>query len=288
MSWNGTLTCSYCYERGHNKRKCPEMERDHDEYVKLTEAGETVSWRQRSAHREYKEQQETLKESNKVCAFCNKSGHRVLTCPSRLKTVEQVRQINKYYKPLVRSVLAEHGFGKGCLVTRYEWSRNLKGEDEKKDVPYMVTGIDQGALDFCNLKEGFGNITVANMTTMRTIKMQLPLTIKWAILQAVCHLDEYEWGDRYWSDEAKRHPFQQVCHRYNKPDCDNQGVLAPTDTFFPEDSLFYPLKSKRDINKMFREHKKRGDQDRFYVQDETRWFVTKMTELLAEHKGWKL
>ena len=25
MSWNGTVTCSYCYERGHNRRSCPEI-----------------------------------------------------------------------------------------------------------------------------------------------------------------------------------------------------------------------------------------------------------------------
>jgi len=25
MSWSGTVTCSYCYQRGHNKRKCPQL-----------------------------------------------------------------------------------------------------------------------------------------------------------------------------------------------------------------------------------------------------------------------
>ena len=33
MSWSGTVTCSYCYKRGHNKRKCPELsERIKGEY----------------------------------------------------------------------------------------------------------------------------------------------------------------------------------------------------------------------------------------------------------------
>jgi hypothetical protein len=33
MSWSGTVTCSYCYKKGHNKRKCPELsERIKDEY----------------------------------------------------------------------------------------------------------------------------------------------------------------------------------------------------------------------------------------------------------------
>ena len=33
MSWSGTVTCSYCYRQGHNKRKCPELsERIKNEY----------------------------------------------------------------------------------------------------------------------------------------------------------------------------------------------------------------------------------------------------------------
>ena len=34
MSWSGTVTCSYCYKQGHNKRKCPELsERIKNEYT---------------------------------------------------------------------------------------------------------------------------------------------------------------------------------------------------------------------------------------------------------------
>ena len=25
MSWSGTVTCSYCYKTGHNRRKCPDL-----------------------------------------------------------------------------------------------------------------------------------------------------------------------------------------------------------------------------------------------------------------------
>ena len=28
MSWSGTVTCSHCYQRGHNKRKCPSLTED--------------------------------------------------------------------------------------------------------------------------------------------------------------------------------------------------------------------------------------------------------------------
>ena len=33
MSWSGTVTCSYCYKQGHNKRKCPALsEKIKDQY----------------------------------------------------------------------------------------------------------------------------------------------------------------------------------------------------------------------------------------------------------------
>ena len=33
MSWSGTVTCSYCYERGHNRRSCPQItQRVRDRY----------------------------------------------------------------------------------------------------------------------------------------------------------------------------------------------------------------------------------------------------------------
>ena len=34
MSWSGTVTCSFCFKQGHNKRKCPELsERIKNEYI---------------------------------------------------------------------------------------------------------------------------------------------------------------------------------------------------------------------------------------------------------------
>ena len=290
MSWNGTLRCSYCYTNGHSKRKCPTMKERHDEYVKLVSEGKTddATWRQRSAHSEYKEMQETLKESNKVCSFCEQNGHRILTCPDRLGRVKDLEQINRYYKPLVRDALREIGFGKGCLVTRYEWSRNLKGEDEKKDVPYMVTSVTQGALDFCGLREGWGNITVTNMITMHSRQFNIPQDVRWAVTQAICHVDGHEWGENYWSDEAKAHPFQRTIRDVKKPHPTGVRIIAPSADPFSDSVLFHPTESKRDKNKMFREYKKRGDSERFTTEAETAHFITRMKNKFKEYKGWKL
>ena len=109
MSWSGTVTCSYCYKQGHNKRKCPELsaqiknqylgniamaqrERDqgneHDaewyeqraetkrqEYIKRTKidlaTGEKVTNKAAKAARMKKV----------TCGYCKQRGHTRRVCP---------------------------------------------------------------------------------------------------------------------------------------------------------------------------------------------------------------
>ncbi len=289
MSWNGTLTCSYCYGTGHSRRKCPDMKEKHDKYESATEEERRdMSYRYRNAHNEWGRMRETLKESNKVCTFCQTSGHRVLTCPDRLGKVDMLKKINKVYKPLLRKTLKEIGFGKGCLVESWEWV-TIDGKHEKRQVPYMVTDIEQGALDFCNLREGFGTITVTSMIDMRQRGFGMPQGVKWAVTQAVCHLDDYGWGESPWCPVGKLHPFQSTVRNIgSKLNCDKYHILAPSDDLFPEERLHHPLEKKRDINKMFRETKKRSDEGKFYTEEYTHNFVGEMFSKLKEHKGWKL
>ena len=286
MSWHGTVTCSYCYERGHTRRKCPTMKKYHDQYENASEEERSnLGWRERNAHQEWRRQRETLNESNKVCNFCQETGHRVLTCPERLGRVEQLRKINKVYKPLLRKTLKEIGFGKGCLISLHQWV-TVNGEHEKREVPYMVTGVEEGALDFCNLREGFGQITVTSMIDMRETTAYMPCDVQWAIVQAVCHVEGYEWGETNWCEVARAHPFQREIRGIQPPQ--NPTILAPSDDTFCVDSLCYPLEKKRDINRMFREEKNRKDRGRFYTDEYTHRFVGSMFAKLKEHQGWKL
>ena len=110
MSWSGTVTCSYCYKQGHNRRKCPELtnkieslyightlnakesrekgkindaewyesraELKRQEYMKRTKidlaTGEKVSNKAAKAARMKKVQ----------CGYCGKRGHTRRTCPA--------------------------------------------------------------------------------------------------------------------------------------------------------------------------------------------------------------
>jgi hypothetical protein len=287
MSWNGTLTCSYCYERGHSKRKCPEMKKQHDEYVALTEAGETPSWRQRSARREYKAQRETLKESNKVCSYCNEHGHRVLTCPMRLGDVKKLQKINKWWKPLALKTLRGIGLGKGALITRNKWIM-VDGNHEKRDVPHLVLGFDtqnhRGALDFTGFAEGFGNLLVMDTTDMRQENVYLPAVAHNALFHAAFEIEGYSFGENRWHEETKAHPLQSKVPRgLGRGTID--PVLAPSDSpLGDQDALFFPLKAKREINKMFRASK-RGSE--YFTGESSGCFIRHIYPLLKEHKGVK-
>ena len=35
MSWNGTVRCSVCYKKGHNKSGCPQVLQEYNEYKDL-------------------------------------------------------------------------------------------------------------------------------------------------------------------------------------------------------------------------------------------------------------
>ena len=264
------------------------MKKDHDECVKMEEYGQPTTWRQRNAKREWKQMQHTLNESNKKCNFCQESGHRVLTCPERLGKVEMLRKINKVYKPLLHKTLKDLGFGKGCLIVNEEWV-TVNGEHEKREVPYMVTGIEQGALDFCNLREGFGEMICTSMFDMKQRSFPLPHVVRWAVTQAVCHVDTHPWGDTYYSNAARQHPFRQKVRSISPPsEAQATRIIGPSDDGFCVDSMCYPLEKKKDINKMFREEKTRKDRGRFYTDEYTHNFVGELFAMLRDLKGWEL
>ena len=156
MSWTGTVTCSYCYKQGHNRRKCPELteaiERQylghianakqsradgkmHDaewyesraelkrqEYLKRTKidlaTGEKVSNKAAKAARMKKVQ----------CGYCGKRGHTRRTCPAvkvdKQVFVEETRRMRIAALETAR----ESGIGLGSMLPIRSTGYNSDGE----------------------------------------------------------------------------------------------------------------------------------------------------------------
>ena len=106
MSWNGTVHCSYCGQKGHNRLGCPER-RKHA--LKNPESYEGRKW-----HREQARRQEQI--SNRVCSYCKKPGHNRRGCKPLKEDRQLIATRQKEYIDEFSLKLSSEGFGPGALI----------------------------------------------------------------------------------------------------------------------------------------------------------------------------
>jgi hypothetical protein len=253
------------------------MKTEHNEFIKLTEAGEGVTYRQRRGYAQWKIQRETLKESNKICSYCNLTGHRVLTCPDRLGHVEILRKVNKWWKPIVEETLIETGLGLGCLLSL---PRGSYATDEETHIPFLVTGIQKYGLDFTCIRERFGNIEIMNTTNMKRSYSRVPDEFLRALYNRAFSVEGTVWTE-YRSSYNTTNPFQSWIAKPYFLFREDKEVISSADRTFST-TIHFPLDEKRDINKMFRSGK--GE---YYTKESTGEWLKEMYILLQTYKGLK-
>ncbi len=269
MSWHGTLTCSYCYEKGHTRRKCPQMKKRHDEYQRHIDNGtqDDAEWYLRSAHREWKEQQKSLDEKGKVCAFCGEHGHRVGTCPQRMKVVDKLKKLDRWFIPIVQSVLTEMGMGVGTMIK----GSGYVGSEYRNDIPYMITKSSQarhkqrGGLSIVNLWVGdWIRPEVTEMIMMRKSNIRLPEDFKWHLVQKLFHILElpegYDWNERGYRQREylNQNPLLTAIGHIPFPPTRtfSEQVVSTMSEPFPNDEDFgWDFDKKREVNRLFRDSK---------------------------------
>jgi hypothetical protein len=102
MSWNNTVTCSYCHNQGHNRRGCEQLK----EYVR----DNPDSWQASRARRSEKS------ATTRKCSYCKESGHNRKTCTGLKRDIINAVDINAEWRRRVRDYLSTAGFGIGALV----------------------------------------------------------------------------------------------------------------------------------------------------------------------------
>ena len=156
MSWSGTVTCSYCYKQGHNRRKCPELtEAIERQYIGHTlnakesrEKGKIndAEWYESRAELKRQEYMKRTKidlatgekVTNKAakaarmkkvtCGYCGTKGHTRRTCPAvkvdKQIFVEETRRVRLSALDAARRV----GIGLGSMLPIRSTGYNAEGE----------------------------------------------------------------------------------------------------------------------------------------------------------------
>ena len=161
MSYNGTVTCSHCYQSGHNKRKCPQLtEEIKGQYdgnsrmaVKEREAGNEsdAEWYDARAER-YRQQYlkrtkidlatgekvtnkaaKTARMKNVTCGYCKERGHTRRTCQHVKRDKQIFVEETRRMRIAALESARKTGIGLGSMIpirsTGYdvdgEWRRDI-------------------------------------------------------------------------------------------------------------------------------------------------------------------
>ena len=114
MGYVRTVTCSWCYERGHNRNGCP----DRRKYIQENpDSYEAVS--ERTRHDRIK---------NRKCSYCKQSGHTRRTCP--VQKADRIKLTKHLAKERAKTleILLEYGLGIGALILTYRgyWKSEME------------------------------------------------------------------------------------------------------------------------------------------------------------------
>lgn len=164
MSWNRTVTCSYCYCTGHNSRKCPtkvkrvkERYESHLERFQSLEEGPTKDYwaaetqKMREEYIKYtkidlatgkkvtNKAAKALRMKKVRCSYCAMRGHTRRTC----KNLKNDYAIFKARTDIARQrwyeKLVESGVGIGSLLMTTEYGYNDNGEWVCATVAHVLT-----------------------------------------------------------------------------------------------------------------------------------------------------
>ena len=107
MSWNGTVRCSNCYEKGHNRNGCPKLK---EEMQKRIETDPEDYY----AQNYFEKKQRT---SKRTCGYCKESGHNRKTCSEAKQDRNHFVRQNQDAREKALEWLQENGIGVGTLVS---------------------------------------------------------------------------------------------------------------------------------------------------------------------------
>jgi len=161
-NWNGTVRCSHCYGRGHNRSTCPKLteqiatrfERLHAAVKNGTRDENDHSFtytREQLAKRTGEdpvtgEKVRRRKDHGRVCSYCKETGHNRRTCTKIQADKDMFMKLSKQARAALLGRLQEHGVGPGALLTGEQYSGDMRA--------YLVTGVHWAGIHAHSYRDG--------------------------------------------------------------------------------------------------------------------------------------
>ena len=161
-NWNGTVRCSHCYGRGHNRSTCEKLteqlatrfERVRQMVIDghRSEDDHTYTYtREQLAKRTgvdpvTGEKVRRRKNHGRVCSYCKDSGHNRRTCPKIQADKDMFVKLSKQARAALLSRLRKHGVGPGALLTGESYDGSKQA--------YLVTDIEWNHVHRKNYADG--------------------------------------------------------------------------------------------------------------------------------------
>ncbi len=142
MAWNGTVTCSECYNTGHNRSGCPKRKERYKEALALPE--EEREYYHRSIIREVENKKQ--RSTTRKCSYCDTQGHNRRKCEKLIEHMDVVIRMQKSFRTNLLDHFNNIGMNLGALVIP---EGEYVNDDQK--VPMMVTDINW---KYCNVMQG--------------------------------------------------------------------------------------------------------------------------------------
>jgi len=127
MSYNGTVTCRHCWNKGHNKRTCPKLTEQMKRHAENENEGNDGYWARKYTRRTglYPDGSQAPKSAKpkqvRRCKYCGATGHNTRTC--QVLTTDKAAYVEETvaYRVKLLQGMKEVGCGIGALLKTKRW-----------------------------------------------------------------------------------------------------------------------------------------------------------------------
>ena len=142
MSYNGTVRCGQCHNKGHNKRSCPELKR--------LAAADPNGYYGRQVAR-----MEAASSRPRKCSYCKEPGHTRRTCSTMKTHKREARQDTTLVRKGLQKWIEASGLGPGALIAsrRSFYNRGYQ-EPRTEDEQPRVFLVNELNLDEITQRDG--------------------------------------------------------------------------------------------------------------------------------------